>query len=38
MKRNFLLIAGMAFSVGLNAQVTFEVQGKGAMASTMVIQ
>ena len=34
MKRNLLLIAGLAFSVGLNAQVTFEVQGKGAMAST----
>jgi hypothetical protein len=34
MKRNFLLTAVMAFSLGLKAQVTFEVQGKGAMAST----
>jgi len=34
MKRIFLLISGIAFSMGVNAQVTFEVQGKGGMAST----
>lgn len=34
MKRIFLLISGIAFSMGVNAQVTFEVHGKGGMAST----
>ena len=34
MKRIFFLISGIAFSMGVNAQVTFEVQGKGGMAST----
>lgn len=34
MKRIFLLISGIVFSMGVSAQLTFEVQGKGAMAST----
>ncbi len=34
MKRIFLLIFGIVFSMGVSAQLTFEVQGKGAMAST----
>ena len=37
MKRNFLLIFGIGFSMAVNAQVTFEVQGKGAMASTWLL-
>jgi len=34
MKRIFLLISGIALSLGVNSQVTFEAQGKGGMAST----
>ncbi len=34
MKRLFLIISGIAFSLTVNAQVTFEVHGKGGMAST----
>jgi hypothetical protein len=34
MKRIFLLISGIAFSLTVNAQVTFEVHGKGGMGST----
>ena len=34
MKRLFLIISGIAFSLTVNAQFTFEVHGKGGMAST----
>lgn len=34
MKRLFLFISGIALSLDVNAQVTFEVHGKGGMAST----
>ena len=34
MKRLFLIISGIAFSLTVNAQFTFEVHGKGGMAAT----
>jgi hypothetical protein len=37
MNRFFLLISGIALSIGVNAQVSFEVHGKGGMASTWLL-